>query len=88
MIARGQLLEQVVRVLRGPCGVAHEIAEGSRLAEDLQLDSVGLLALAVSLENHYKIRLDDDPRQPPETVADVLDLLEKNLGLAGTEGET
>lgn len=76
---RGALFEQVLRVLRGPCGVVEEIAESSRLAEDLQLDSVGLLALAVSLENHYKVRLPDNPAQPPETVADVLDLLQRGL---------
>lgn len=79
MWQRSQLLAQVTKVLKGPCGVADEIAESSRLAEDLHLDSVGLLALAVSLENHYKVRLPDDPTHPPQTVGDIVDLLAKNL---------
>ncbi len=82
--AREALFEQVLKVLRGPCGVVAEVAEGSRLAEDLQLDSVGLLALAVSLENHYKVRLPDNPTDPPQTVGDVLDLLQR--GLEGSDG--
>lgn len=79
MWQRSQLLAQVVKILRGPCGVADEIAESSRLAEDLHLDSVGLLALAVSLENHYRVRLPDDPGHPPQTVGDIVDLLERHL---------
>jgi acyl carrier protein len=79
MLARSQLLAQVTRVLKGPCGVVDEIVESSRLAEDLHLDSVGLLALAVSLENHYRVKLPDDPTNPPQTVADIVDLLERHL---------
>lgn len=76
---REALAEQVFKVLRGPCGVVETFDESSRLAEDLHLDSVGLLALAVSLENHYKVRLSDDPTDPPATVGDVVDLLEQAL---------
>jgi acyl carrier protein len=76
---RAQLLGEVITVLKGPCGVPFEIAESSRLAEDLMLDSVGLLALALNLEKHYQVRLADDPKAPPQTVGDIVDLLEKTL---------
>ena len=79
MLNRDQLLSEVIKVLEGPCGVPFEIAESSRLGEDLQLDSVGLLALALNLEKHYQVRLPDDPNAPPETVGDIVDLLEKTL---------
>lgn len=76
---RSQLLQEVVRILRGPCGVPFEIVESSRLVEDLLLDSVGMLALAVSLENHFRVRLPDASQAPPATVAELLDLLERTL---------
>lgn len=77
---RGQLLQEVTLVLKGPCGVLFEVAESSRLAEDLQLDSVGLLALALNLEKRFQVRLPEDPSAPPETVSDIVDLLERTLG--------
>ncbi len=79
MAPREQLLSEVSAVLRGPCGVHFEIAEDSRLGEDLQLDSVGLLALALNLEKRYEVRLPDDPNAPPQTVGDIVDLLERTL---------
>lgn len=76
---REQIFQEVASVLRGPCGVPFEIFESSQLGEDLQLDSVGLLALALNLEKRYKVRLLDDPSSPPQTVGDIVDLLEKTL---------
>jgi acyl carrier protein len=73
----------VEETLRGPCGVKTMITAESRLMEDLHLDSMGMLALAVGLENRFRIRLDEDPEQPPVTVDDVVHLLRKQL--KGTE---
>lgn len=47
--------------------------------EDLELDSVGLLCLAVGLENHYRVKLEENPEEPPATVEDVVNLLAKAL---------
>lgn len=77
--AREQLLEETCAVLRGPCGVPGEISEASLLTEELRLDSVGMLSLAVNLENRFKVRLPDQPEMPPQTVGDVVDLLESSL---------
>ena len=73
-------LESVLEVLRGPCGVTAEITPASRLVEDLELDSVGMLCLAVGLENKFKVRLEENPEQPPDTVSDVVKLLDHALG--------
>lgn len=83
---RGELLAHVVKVLRGPCGVPYPIAESSRLAEDLHLDSVGMLSLAVNLENHYRVRLPDNPAEPPQTVGDVVGLLAQAMERPGAAG--
>lgn len=80
-LAREELFQEVRNVLARSCGVIFPISEESRLAEDLQLDSVGLLSLAVNLENQYRIRISDDPTTPPQTVGDVLDLLQTALSV-------
>ena len=74
-----ELFNTVCQVLKGPCGVTETISTRSRLVEDLELDSVGLLCLAVGLENRYRVKLEENPEEPPETVADVVHLLEKAL---------
>lgn len=78
-MTRTQLLEELKRMLHGPCGVSAQVTEESRLMEDLQLDSVSMLSLAVGLENKYKIRLGEDPDNPPESVGDLLDLLQERV---------
>lgn len=82
---RPGLFEQIVEVLRGPCGVKSEISVGSRLVEDLELDSVGLLCLAVGLENKYRVKLQEHPEEPPATVADLMALLEEALSSGEAE---
>jgi acyl carrier protein len=69
-------LESVLEILRGPCGVTAKITPESRLVEDLELDSVGMLCLAVGLENKFRVKLEENPEEPPDTVQDVLTLLE------------
>ena len=74
-----ELQEYVIETLKKSCGVDGEIHGQSRLLEDLKLDSMGMLALAISLENHYRVKLGENPDTPPKTVADVVALLEKRL---------
>lgn len=76
---RNELFDTVCQVLKGPCGVTSTISSQSRLVEDLELDSVGLLCLAVGLENHYRVKLEENPEEPPATVEDVVNLLAKAL---------
>lgn len=78
------LLQIVTDTLRSSCGVKDEISSESELLEDLKLDSMGMLALAVNLENQFRIQLPEDPENPPETVNDVVLLLEQALGAKST----
>ena len=73
------ILEQVQGVLREHCRVTTDTTLESRLAEDLGLDSMGLLALALHVENHYQLVLGEDPSDPPTTVGDIVTLVEARL---------
>ena len=79
-MTREQVMTTVEDVLRGPCGVRAEISEASLLMEELDLDSMGMLALAVELENRLRLKLEEDPDLPPSSVKDVVDLVMLRLG--------
>lgn len=75
-----ELMKVVAEVLEGPCGVRRPITGESRLLEDLELDSMGMLALAVGLENRFRVKLEEDPENAPATVNELVSLLSQRLG--------
>ena len=79
MTPDAEIFETVVSVLKRTCGVQVEVPLEAKLAEDLGLDSVGLLTLALELENHYQLQLGEDPADPPRTVGEVVELIAKGL---------
>lgn len=74
-----EVLDVVTGILKEECGVTRAIELETRLLDDLGLDSVGMLALAIGLENHYRVVLEEDPEQPPVTVGDLVQLVEKRM---------
>ena len=69
----------VCEILREHCGVVGELHPESRLQEDLGLDSMGLLTLALETENHFDLCLDEPPDQPPQTIQAIMDLVRQRL---------
>ncbi|MBN9416398.1 MAG: acyl carrier protein [Candidatus Eremiobacteraeota bacterium] len=65
--------------LRQQCRVTGVIEPATRLREDLGLDSLALLTLAVAAEDHFRLCLNEDPESPPSTVGDFVELVEKRL---------
>ncbi len=73
------IFQEVSRVLREKCAVKVDVTLESRLGADLKLDSVGMLAMALELENHYGMNLGEEPDNPPVTVGDVVALISTRL---------
>ena len=72
--------EVIADILRRHCRI--EVPPGQpelRLAEDLGLDSVGLLTLALELENHYQLRLEENPEDPPRSLSELAELVRNRL---------
>jgi len=71
----GGALSEIARGL----GLQGELRPEQRLVEDLGLDSVGLLSLAVAVEDHFRICLDAEDEAEIRTVGDLLRVLERKL---------
>jgi acyl carrier protein len=72
-----QILDGIATVVRREIGFAEPISAQSRLLEDLGLDSLTSLTLALELENHFRVRLDEE--SGIETVADLVAAIRSHL---------
>jgi acyl carrier protein len=71
---------EIIRILKEECGVkCNEISLNARFQEDLGLDSVGLLTLALEAENSFQLMLEEPPESPPKTVIHLVELVCKRL---------
>lgn len=61
-----------------------ELSPEMRLIEDLGLDSLSLLTLAVEAENHFQVCLEEVGSEQIATVGDLVHAIEEAAGRAGT----
>lgn len=54
-----------------------ELRPEMHLVEDLELDSLRLLTLAVEVENHFRVCLDEEDEAVIETVGDLVRVIEQ-----------
>lgn len=54
-----------------------ELEPSSRLVEDLGLDSLRLQALAIEIENHFRICIEPEEEEGIVTIADLVEVVER-----------
>lgn len=67
-----EILEGVRRVARRHLEWQGELRPEMRLVEDLELDSIKALTLAVEVENSFRVRLDPEVEATVATVGDLV----------------
>lgn len=77
MSHRDRILREIVALAPEPPG--REVRLDHRLTEDLGLDSVGLLTLAVAVEDHFRICLEPEDEARIRTVGDLVRTVEEKL---------
>ena len=81
MSASEEILSGVERLAREKLDWRGELEPGMRLVEDLELDSMRNLALAIEIENHFRIRLEEEDEAAIETVGDLVELIARKRAL-------
>ena len=65
------------RDLGEPASAAAPVTLKSRLAHDLGLDSLQLMALAVKVENHFRVRLEEADDESVSTIGDLVAVIRR-----------
>ncbi|MEE2788198.1 MAG: acyl carrier protein [Myxococcota bacterium] len=80
MKSRTECMAVVEDVLREHCQVnLPPMHEALHLQADLGLDSMALLNLALEVENAFEVCLEEDPENPPQTIGEIVDLIQERL---------
>ena len=70
------LLTRIIAITAEEAGIpADRITRESRFAEDLDIDSLGLLTIATQVEESFSVSLDDDLIPTLPTVGSLVDLV-------------
>ena len=67
-----KILAAVAGLARDRLGYEGELEPGMRLVEDLELDSIRLMTLAMEVEDHFRVCLDEEDEAAIVTVADLV----------------
>lgn len=81
--ADGAVLAGIAEVAAEHVGWQGELAPEMRLVEDLRLDSLRLLTLAVEVENRFRVALDEEDEAGIETVGDLVAVVRRKLAARG-----
>lgn len=75
----GEILAGIAEVAREHLEYSGPLAPRMHLVEDLRLDSLRLLTLAVEVENRFRVRLDPDDEAAIDTVGDLVATVARKL---------
>jgi acyl carrier protein len=78
-VSRAEILAAITALAERQLDRAVRIEEAQRLVEDLALDSIGLLTLAVAVEDHFRIVLDEADEADIRTVGELVSTVERKL---------
>jgi acyl carrier protein len=78
-MTEARVLAEIQQIVAAQLDFKGELKPGDELGRDLQLDSLALITLAVALEDHFKIALPDEESFRLRTVADLCQLVLRQL---------
>jgi acyl carrier protein len=79
-MSEAAILAGVAEVARVHLGWEDPLTPEMRLVEDLRLDSIRLMTLAMEVENRFRVRLDELDEGGIETVGDLVAAVRRKLG--------
>jgi acyl carrier protein len=83
MTVRDDIYADITEFLRNKCDVdPASVSEETSLSDELDVDSLDLIAMAQLLQNKYHVSLDDERIASTRTIGDVLTFVEEKLSNA------
>lgn len=73
-----EIFAAIAEVARDKLEITH-VQRSARLVEDLELDSIRLLTLAMEIEDRFQVCLDEDDEAGIETVDDLISVVRRKL---------
>jgi len=70
-----QVLEEIRRIARTDLEFSGDVTAAARLNEDLHLDSMAMIVVAVGLENRFRVKLQEEDGGQITTVGDLVKLV-------------
>ena len=77
-----RVLEEIRRIARVDLEFAGEVLPTARLNDDLHLDSMAMIVVAVGLENVFRVKLQEEDAGQLVTVGDLVQLVVQRVGEA------
>ena len=77
-----RVLEEIRRIARVDLEFTGELLPSARLNEDLHLDSMAMIIVAVGLENLFRVKLQEEDATQLLTVSDLVKLVVQRVGEA------
>ena len=78
-----RVLEELRRIARADLEFSGELLPTARLNEDLHLDSMAMIIVAVGLENVFRVKLQEEDASQILTVGDLVNLVVQRVNEAG-----
>ena len=77
-----EVLAEIQKILTVTLEATETVTPADRLADNEVLDSLGLITLAVGLEDRFRVRLSEQDAPGIETFGDVIGLVNQRRGEA------
>ncbi len=74
-----EILSEIRQLARERLALEMTVEPASRLVEDLGLDSLRLQALAIEVENHFRICLEPEDEESIRTIGDLVSTIDGKL---------
>ncbi len=78
-----EVLTEIQKILTVSLEATETVTPADRLADNEVLDSLGLITLAIGLENRFRVRLSEEDAPRIETFGDVIGLVNQRRTEAG-----
>ena len=78
-----EVMEEIQSILTVTLEATETVTPTDRLVDNEVLDSLGLITLAVGLENRFRVRLSEEDAPHIESFGDLIDLVNQRRGEAG-----